>query len=94
MDYDKEMVDEMVLALMWLVTHSDGDRVRAWKGFDWDTLGRLHQKGLISDPRSKAKSVVLSDEAVRSSEALFEKHFGLLAPRTFTAEPGDSTEAK
>jgi hypothetical protein len=38
MEYDKNKVDEMVLALMSLVMHSDGDTVRAWKGFDWDTL--------------------------------------------------------
>ena len=77
MRYDKDKVDEMVLALMWLVMHSDGDSVRAWKGFDWDTLDRLHEKGLISDPKSKAKSVVLSNQAVDLSEALFKKHFGI-----------------
>jgi len=75
MEYDKEKVDEMVLALMFLVMHSDGDAVRAWKGFDWDTLNRLHAKDLISDPKSKAKSVTLSEEAVKLSESLFDKHF-------------------
>jgi len=75
MEYDKEKVDEMVLALMFLVMHSDGDAVRAWKGFDWDALNRLHAKGLISDPKSKAKSVTLSKEAVKLSESLFDKHF-------------------
>ena len=77
MRYDKDKVDEMVLALMWLVIHSDGNAVRAWKGFDWDTLDRLHEKGFISDPKSKAKSVVLSNQAVELSEALFKKHFGI-----------------
>ena len=76
MEYDKEKVDEMVLALMWLVLHGDRHETRAWKGFDWDTLDRLHVKGLISDPKSKAKSVALSDEAVKLSEMLFTKHFG------------------
>ncbi len=76
MEYDKQKVDEMVLALMWLVLHSDGQRVRAWKGFDWDSLDRLYEKGLISDPKCKAKSVVLSDKAVKLSEKLFAKHFG------------------
>jgi hypothetical protein len=78
MVYDKEKVDEMVLALMWLVIHGDRHEVRAWKSFDWDTLDRLHEKGLISDPKSKAKSVALSDEAVRLSESLFKKYFGTL----------------
>jgi hypothetical protein len=76
MEYDKEKIEEMVLALMWLVLHGDRHEVRAWKSFDWNTLDRLHAKGLISDPKSKAKSVALSDEAAKRSEMLFKKHFG------------------
>ena len=49
MDYDKEKVDEIVLALMWLVIHGDRHQTRAWKGFDWDTRDRLHEQGLISN---------------------------------------------
>ncbi len=76
MDYDEEKVDELVLALMYLVIHGDKYETRAWKSFDWNTLERLHAKGLISDPKSKAKSVALSDEAVKLSKSLFTKHFG------------------
>lgn len=76
MDYDKDKVDEVVLALMWLVTHGDRYGTRSWKGFDWDTLDRLYNKGFISDPKSKAKSVALSEEAVKLSESLFKKYFG------------------
>ena len=59
MEYDIDKVDEATLALMWLVTQSDKYGSRAWKSFDWDTLDRLHEKGLISDPKRKVKSVVL-----------------------------------
>ena len=34
---------------------------RMWKSFDWDAMERLHRKGLISDPVSKAKSVVFTN---------------------------------
>jgi hypothetical protein len=37
MEYDREKVDEMVLALLWLTLAGDG---RAWKGHDWDALAR------------------------------------------------------
>jgi Domain of unknown function (DUF6429) len=73
MDYDKDKVDEMVLALLWLTL---SDERRAWKGFDWDALDRLHAKGYISDPRNKAKSVVLSPEGVQRARELFQHHFG------------------
>ena len=46
--------------------------------FDWDTLNRLHAKGFISDPVSKAKSVLMTDEGLRASERLFGKLFGKL----------------
>ncbi|MBY3171433.1 DUF6429 family protein [Rhizobium laguerreae] len=72
MEIDEEKIDDAVLALMWLTLH-DGDR--AWKGFDWDVMDRLHQKGLIANPAGKAKSVVLSDEGLRRSEQLFRALF-------------------
>jgi hypothetical protein len=48
---------------------------RAWKGHDWNVLDRLHAKGYVSDPRSKAKSVVVTEEGVKPSRALFAKYF-------------------
>ena len=45
LEYDREKVDEMVLALMWLVIHGDKYGARAWKSFDWVTLDRLYEKG-------------------------------------------------
>jgi hypothetical protein len=77
MDYDKDKVDEMTLALLYLTSFEYGGATRAWKGMDWETLGRLHEKGYIGYPKSKAKSVVLSEEGFKRSEQLFEKHFGL-----------------
>jgi hypothetical protein len=72
MNYDKNKVDDAVLALMFLTLH---DQFRAWKGFDWDTLDRLYDKGLIGDPKSKARSVVLTEEGLARSEALFRTLF-------------------
>lgn len=77
MKYDCDKVDEMVLALLSLTTFEDRvDGARAWKGHDWDALDRLHAKGYISDPKSKAKSVVVTETGVKMSRELFEKHFG------------------
>ena len=76
MDYDKEKVDEMTLALMYLVMHGGKDGARAWKGFEWATMDRLHEKGFIGDPKGKARSVLLTETGTRRSEELFRKHFG------------------
>ena len=77
MEYDKDKVDECTLALLYLVAHErlEGYGARAWKGFDWDTMNRLHEKGLISNPISKAKSVVMTEEGFKKAEALFTKLF-------------------
>jgi hypothetical protein len=76
-EYDEDKVDEYTLALLYLITHDrqEGCGARAWKGFDWDTMNRLHEKGLISNPISKAKSVVVSGEGFKKAEELFKKHF-------------------
>ena len=71
MDYNKNKVDEMVLALLHLTSFRDHGFVRAWKSHDWDTLDRLFEKGLISDPKTKGKSVVLSEDGARKAEELF-----------------------
>jgi hypothetical protein len=49
----------------------------AWKSHDWSAPDGLHEKGSISDPASKAKSVVLTEEGARLSKELFEKHFSV-----------------
>jgi hypothetical protein len=72
MEIDEDKVDDAVLALLWLTLH---DERRAWKGFDWDALDRLHQKGLILDPKGKVKSVVLTEDGLRQSQALFTELF-------------------
>jgi hypothetical protein len=76
-EFDEDKVDEYTLALLYLVTHDrhEGYGARAWKGFDWDSLNRLHEKGLISNPVGKAKSVVMSEEGFKKAEELFKKHF-------------------
>jgi hypothetical protein len=75
MEVDEEKVDDMILALLYLTTFGDKSRLRAWKGHNWDALDRLHRKDFISDPATKAKSVVLTDAGAKRSQELFEKYF-------------------
>ena len=84
MNYDEDKVDDFSLALLYLVSHGreEGCGAWAWKGFDWDTLNRLHEKGLISNPIGKAKSVGMTEEGFLKAEALFEKYF--MSPSAIT----------
>jgi hypothetical protein len=79
MNYDCDKVDEMVLALLYLTIHETDQfgGARTWKSHDWDALDRLHSRGYISDPKSKAKSVVFSPEGLERARSLFELTFAV-----------------
>jgi hypothetical protein len=73
MELDTDKIDDAVLALLYLGLH---DGARAWKGFDWEAMNRLHERGHITDPRGKAKSVVFTEEGLERAERLLEELFG------------------
>ena len=81
MNYDEDKVDETILALLWLTRWEDEGPtdelsvMRTWKGHDFDHMNRLHEKGYISDPRSKAKSVILTKKGRERAEKLFRERF-------------------
>jgi hypothetical protein len=72
MTFDNDRIDDAVLALLYLGLH---DQYRAWKGFDWEAMNRLHKKGMIDNPKNKNKSVAFTDEGLRRSKELFEAMF-------------------
>ncbi len=76
MKYDTEKIDEVVLALLYLTSFDKNNNHRSWKGQDQEILDHLYEKGFISDPKSKSKSVAFSDEGFQKSKDLFAKHFG------------------
>lgn len=88
--FDSNRFDDIVLALLWANSFKEPGGLRAWKSLDWDALDRLHQRGLISNPRSRAHSVTLSDEAFERGRNLFEHWFG----RAATGEPAGKPAAR
>lgn len=90
---DPERIDEAVLALLWLTAVTERrahfKETWAWRGHDWDALGRLHEKGFIADPVGKAKRVYFTDEGLERSRALFEK---LFCTPSHTDAPGSDSK--
>ena len=72
MAIDTDRIDDAVLALLHLTLH---DETWVGKGFDPDTLARLHQKGMIDDPAGEADSVALTGDGLQRSTKLFEAMF-------------------
>lgn len=77
MALNTDKIDDYTLALLYLVTWDREESLgaRAWKSFDWDTMNRLHEKGHISNPKGKAKSVVVTEEGFAKAKELFQKFF-------------------
>lgn len=71
MELDKDKIDDAVLGLLMLGASGD----RAWKGFDWDTLSRLHERGYISDPHAKSPTIVFTPEGLKRAKVMLEELF-------------------
>jgi hypothetical protein len=76
MSINTDKIDDAALALLYLTLH---DGYRAWKGFDWDVLDRLHEKGLIDDPKNRIKSVAFTRDGLDRAELLFNEMFGTVS---------------
>ncbi len=76
MEYDQQKVDDAVLALLCLTMHDESEYgCRAWKGYDWSVMDRLHESGFIGNPKGTAKSVVLTPEGMERARKLFQELF-------------------
>lgn len=77
MDYDPNRIDEAVLALLAAYSFEHGfNGARAWKGFAFDVLDRLHARGLVHNPVSKANSLWLTEEGLALGQQLAQRLFG------------------
>lgn len=72
-DIDTDGLAEAAIAILSSTLHSEG---RVWKSLDWDLVDLLHEKGWIVEARSKAKSVVLTEDGERLAKEFLQKHFG------------------
>jgi len=75
MKIDQEKIEQTVLALLYHSSVGDKSGLRAWKGYDWAVMNSLYEKGYISNPATKAKSVTFTDKGAKQSKELFEKLF-------------------
>ena len=71
-ELDWNRIEDAALALLYLTLH-DGSRV--WKQISWDVTDRLHEKGMIADPRNKTKSLALTPEGLERAERMFRDLF-------------------
>jgi len=74
-EYNQRKVDDAALALLYLTSFTDHGVTRAWRNIAWEVTDRLYEKGLIHDPKGKAKSIVFTEEGEKKCESLFNELF-------------------
>jgi hypothetical protein len=74
MEYDEKLIENAVLALLATFSSNKGN---AWKGFDFETMNRLHEHGFISNPVNKSKSIWLTAEGLERGRQIADQLFGV-----------------
>jgi hypothetical protein len=90
-ELDTDKIDNAVLGLLYLGLHAGA---RAWKGFDWEAMNRLHERGYITDPRGKTKSVVFTEEGFDRARRLLEELFSKQADPKAAADRGRNQRSR
>ncbi len=72
MEYDDKLIEDAVLALLAAFSFDNGN---AWKGFDFETMNRLHEHGFISNPVNKNKSIWLTAEGLERGRQIADRLF-------------------
>ncbi|WP_353947465.1 DUF6429 family protein [Sporolactobacillus sp. Y61] len=79
MNHSEQLIRSLTMILLYLTSWEESDferrDLRAWKGYDFDVLNELEDKGLISVSH-KAKSVYLSEKGIAVAKKLL-KDYGL-----------------
>nr|WP_314526362.1 DUF6429 family protein [uncultured Pseudomonas sp.] len=73
MEYDEKLIEDTVLALLAAFSSDDGN---TWKGFDFEIMNRLHERGFISNPVNKNKSIWLTAEGLERGRQVASRLFG------------------
>lgn len=73
LNLDDRKIEDAALAILYL--NYDQNTGRTWKSLDWDIGNQLFQRGLISDPKTKNKSVIMTEEGITLAEAVLKEFF-------------------
>lgn len=72
----QEAIKELTLALLYLTRFSwdkNEEMRHSWKTYDWDSIDRLVEQGLI-DAKHKNKSVYITNDGISKALELLKKY--------------------
>ena len=74
-DPDLYKMDGAVVALLHLISCTEGKREFVRKGDDWEALNRICQNGFIGDPKNKNEPAVFTQKGRRKAQESFRRLF-------------------
>ena len=72
---NEDKLAKISLAILSVSMHGQDRVSRIWKALDWDIMDLLFEKGWISDTKSNAKSVVITEAGIRQAQETFTELF-------------------
>jgi hypothetical protein len=69
MSRTESKLEDLALAVMYSALH---DERWVWKTIPFEITDRLHEQGLVDEPRSNRKSLYLTDEGLERAKSAFD----------------------
>jgi hypothetical protein len=73
LELDHRKIEDAALAILYF--GHDQQTGRSWKNIDWGIMDGLFERGLISDPKNKNKTVGFTDEGLKLAEKSLRELF-------------------
>ena len=75
----EDKIKELTLLLMYITSFEEKvygglNITRAWKGYDFGTLGELDEKGYINAGKHGSKGVTITEDGIKYAEELRKKY--------------------
>ncbi len=75
----EQAMKELTMVLLYLSRFNEGGRFAsdldmAWNGYDFGILNKLDEEDLIRQGSHRAKSVVITEDGIRSARQLLKKY--------------------
>lgn len=67
-----EQIEDLTLLLLYLQSWKEYNSLRAWKGYDFNVLNKLNEKGLVDDKHGN-KSLYITEEGIERAKTIMAK---------------------
>lgn len=71
-EFSPEQMERLTLLMLYLQSWNENGVARAWKGYDFDVLNKLNEKGFVNDRRGN-KSLYITEKGIEEAKKIMAK---------------------